>query len=529
MDPHRTEDQSAQLALLMDPATHGGAAPRRIDTHGAVVVLAGDRALKLKRAVRFAFLDYSTAERRRLSAAAELRINRRTAPDLYLGVRAIISGPGGLVLGPLGDGGPREGAVDWVLEMRRFGDDALLDRRAAEGRLDLDTVLALADAVARFHRDAERRPEHGGHAAMEKILRDLLAGLEEDGRALDPAALARFRAASRARLDRDRARLDRRRDQGYVRHVHGDLHLGNVCLWQGRPTLFDAIEFDEAIACGDVLYDLAFLLMDLMHRDLLALANAAFNRYLARVVAEDGVASLEGLGLLPLFLSLRAAIRARVGLAAAEAQPDPARAVAKRREAQAYLDLALACLDPPEPVLVAVGGLSGTGKSTLAHALAPGIGARPGAAVLRSDVLRKAISGHDLFRRLPQEAYDAAVTARVFEQLARGAALALEAGHAAIADAVYLAPRQRAAIEAVARDAGLRFAGLWLEAPVEALERRVADRRGDVSDAGPDIVRAQAAVDPGPMAWTRIDAARPQAQVEADARAALARLLQSEG
>lgn len=517
-----TEDQSAQMALLADPATHGGLRPERIDTHGAVVFLAGERAFKLKRAVRFSFLDYSTAERRRAACAAELAINRRTAPDLYLGVRPVLADAGGrLRLGPLGAGEARPDAVDWVLEMRRFDDDALLDRRASAGRLDLASVLALADAVARFHRDAARRPEHGGHRAMARIVDGVLAGLAEDGGGLDAGKRARLGQALAARLAHDRALLDARRDQGYVRHGHGDLHLGNVCLWQGRPTLFDAIEFDEAIACGDVLYDLAFLLMDLDHRGLAALANAAFNRYMARALAEAGTACLAGLGLMPLFLSCRAAIRCRVGLAAARTQPDAQQAAARRAEAAGYLDQALACLDPPPPRLIAVGGLSGTGKSTLAYALAPAIGARPGALVLRSDVLRKALAGCDLFERLPQSAYAPAFTERVFAELARGAGIALAAGHAVVADAVYLAPTQRAAIEAVARAAATPFAGLWLEAPPALLERRVGARRDDVSDAGAEIVRAQARVDPGAIAWTRIDASRPQAEVVAAARAAL--------
>jgi hypothetical protein len=517
-----TENQSPQLALLADPASHGGLVPRRIDTHGAIVFLAGDRALKLKRAVRFSFLDYSTAERRRIACAAELAINRRTAPDLYLGVRPVLAvSDGRLALGALGEGAAEEGAVDWVLEMRRFDDDALLDQRAREGRLDEPTVLALADAIAGFHHAAARRPEHGGHAAMTRIVQGVLAGLAEDGAALDPLKLSELGDAMQARLARDRALLDARRDQGYVRHGHGDLHLGNVCLWRGRPTLFDAIEFDDAIACGDLLYDLAFLLMDLGHRRLDRLANAAFNRYMARALAEDGTACLAGLGLLPLFLACRAAIRCRVGLAAARAQPDEALAAAKRAEAATYLALARDSLDPPPPRLVAIGGLSGTGKSTLAHALAPEIGARPGAVVLRSDVLRKALSGCDLFQRLPQSAYAPDFTERVFAAVARGAAVALAAGHAVIADAVYLAPLQRRAIEAAARLAGVPFAGLWLEAPAALLEQRVTERRNDVSDADVAIVRAQAGIDPGPLDWTRLDAGRPPAQIAAEARAAL--------
>ena len=509
------------------------AATGRIDTHGAVVVLAGDRVFKLKRAVKFPFLDYSTAERRRAACAAELAINRRTAPGLYLAVRPILAAADGrLALGAAGSQ-PRPDAVDWVIEMRRFDDDALLDQRARDGRLDADTVLRLADAIARFHAGAEQRPEHGGHAAMRRIVDGVAGGLTAFD-AIDRDRLTPFVDALRAAVDRQAALLDRRRDQGFVRHGHGDLHLGNVCLWRGEPTLFDAIEFDDRIACGDVLYDLAFLLMDLLHHGLPERANAAFNRYLMRAMADaadasaggasaggDALLPVDGLALLPLFLATRAGIRAQVGLAAAERQPDPAQAAAKIAEAGAYLDLALACLEPPGPRLIAVGGLSGTGKSTLALGLAPGIGAAPGALVLRSDALRKTLAGAALFERLPQAAYDRAMTARVFAALAEAAARALAAGHAAVADAVYLAPPQRRAIESVAARAGVPFAGLWLEAPPRQLEARVAARRGDVSDAGVDIVRMQQDHDPGPMDWCRIDAGGSPVEVLARARAAL--------
>ncbi|MCC6466945.1 MAG: AAA family ATPase [Alphaproteobacteria bacterium] len=515
------EDQSAQIALLLDPATHGGDGPRRIDTHGAIVVLAGDRVLKMKRAVRFPFLDYSTPERRRAACAKELAINRRTAPELYLGVRPILAGPGGRPqLGPRGEGAPQQGAIDWVVEMRRFDDDALLDQRARDGRLDEATMLSLADAVAGFHRAAARRPEHGGRSAMARIVEGIVEGLEGDA-ALDAGKVARFRGASASRLAHDGALLDARRDAGYARHGHGDLHLGNVCLWRGRPTLFDAIEFDDRIASGDVLYDLAFLLMDLAHRGLDRLANAAFNRYLVRAVHDDGVDALAGLGALPLFLACRAGIRAQVSLAAARAQPDAAQAEARRAEARAYLDLALDCLDPPPPRLVAIGGISGTGKSTLAHAIAPALGARPGAVVLRSDVFRKLLSGADLFQRLPQSAYAAAVTEQVFDALARAAEIVLDAGHAAVADAVYLMPAQRDRIAAVAHRRGVAFAGLWLEAPQAELERRVTDRRHDVSDAGAEVVRWQSGLDPGRLDWSRIDAGQAPPAVAAAARSAL--------
>lgn len=530
-----TEDQAAVVALLTDPATHGAGSAaalrlERFDTHGAVVVLAGERAYKLKRAVRYPFLDYSTAARRHHACVRELELNRRTAPDIYLAVRPVLRAPDGtLSLGGAG-GGDAASAVDWVVEMRRFGGDALLDQRARDGRLDAGTMLELADAIAAFHRAAERRPDLGGRDGMARIVGGITAGLEADAGRADPAKVAAFAARTRDLVARHAALLDRRRAGGFVRLGHGDLHLRNVCLWQGRPTLFDAIEFDDRIATCDVLYDLAFLLMDLEHRGLRKLANAVFNHYMARAIADDGIDAVRGVALLPLFLACRAGIRAQVGLAGARAQRDKAKQESAEAEARAYLDLALAFLAPTPPLLIAIGGRSGTGKSTVAFALAPELGSAPGALVLRSDVLRKAIMGKDLFERLPQEGYSPDVTRRVFSGLARAAGLALAGGHAVIADAVYMLEAQRAEIAATARDAGVSFAGIWLDASREFLERRVAARTRDVSDATVAIVRLQMDQQPGKLDWVRVDAAAgPDEVVDAVRRVLAAQAKHTDG
>lgn len=530
-----SEDQSAVVALLTDPATHGAASAAaldlaRHDTHGAVVVLAGDRAYKLKRAVRFPFLDYSTVALRRQACFRELELNRRTAPDLYLAVRPVLRGSDGMLrLGaPAEDdaGAVAVEVIDWVIEMRRFGEDALLDTQAKLGKLEPATMIELADAIAAFHRTAERRPEFGGHAEFGRIVEGVIAGLEASRDLMEASRLDRLTAGLRAQLARQAALLDRRRDAGYVRLGHGDLHLRNVCLWQGKPTLFDAIEFDDRIAACDVLYDLGFLLMDLEHRGLRLLANAVFNRYMTRAIAEmdldgAGIDAVEGVALLPLFMAVRAAIRAEVGLFGARQQPDRAHTEQAFAEARAYVDLALGFLSPAPARLVAIGGLSGTGKSTLAFALAPDIDPAPGALVLRSDALRKALCGLDLFQRLPQRGYAADVTRRVFASLTAAAGAVVGGGHAVIADAVYLKESQRREIAAAARAAGVPFTGIWLEASRARLEGRVATRTRDVSDATVSIVHMQMQQDPGHLDWLRVDADGGPEEVARTAREAL--------
>ncbi len=500
---HVVERQDEVIAFLADPRTHGGAEVTRIDTHGAIVVLARDRAYKLKRAVRFPYMDFSTLELRRRAAEAELIVNRRTAPALYLAVEPVTrTAPGVLAIGGTGT------VVDWLVVMRRFDQESLFDRMAAKGALDKRLMSELADAVLRFHADAEPRPDHGGAAGIARVVAGNDQGLAEAGpAAFSQDKVAALRRQSEAMLARRAALLEGRRMRGLARRCHGDLHLGNICLFEGRPTLFDAIEFNEEIACIDVLYDLAFLLMDLDHRKLGDLANLVFNRYLSEGARDGALGDLAGLAALPLFLACRAGVRAQVSAAAAAAQPEQGAAWRLIGAAAGYLDLALRYLAPPPARLVAIGGLSGTGKSTLARALAPHLGAAPGALVLRSDVIRKHLAGRGALSRLGPESYTREASARVFETIRARAATALAAGHAVIADAVYGRPEQRAAIESVARELRVSFDGFWLEAPAAVLAARVAARAGDASDATPEVLRRQLVSPLGEIVWTRLDAA----------------------
>jgi len=308
-----------------------------------------------------------------------------------------------------------------------------------------------------------------------------------------------------------------RRAQGFVRRGHGDLHLRNVCLIDGRPTLFDCIEFSDEVACIDVLYDLAFLLMDLLHRQLGAHAHVVYNEYVT------ATGDLDGLALLPLFLSARAAVRAKTSATAARLQSDPADQAALGEAAREYLDLALSLIEPAPAQLVAIGGLSGAGKSTLARHLAPTLGAPPGALVLRSDLVRKSMLGVRLLDRLDSEGYTEGVTRGVYRELAARAATATAAGRAVIVDAVFADPRDRAVIADVARTVGVPFTGLWLDAPVDTRAARATQRCDDVSDATAAVLRFQPDRDVGEMDWQRLDATPDEALVAQSAEALLGR------
>lgn len=513
-DRHVVADQSEVFALLADPATYPSAPTvKRIDTHGAAVFLAGDEAYKVKRAVRFPFMDLSTLERRHAACAREIEINRPGAPGIYLGLTPIRRRDGRLHLG--GDDSPEGGVVEWAVHMRRFDEEATLDKVAARGGLTPSLIDALANAIAAAHERAERHPDFDAPAALAHVIGDVMNGLEEAPELFAPPRIAALEAGLRAALDRLAPLLMRRARTGEVRRCHGDLHLRNIALIDGVPVLFDALEFDEALATTDRLYDLAFLLMDLWLRDLRFEANLILNRYL---VACGDAPPYDGLAALPLFIGLRAAIRAQV-TAAARVHLAGAARVAADTEACAYLDLAEAALAPAPAWLVGIGGLSGTGKSTLAAHLAPGIGPLPGAVHLRSDVERKRLAGIGELERLPPAAYTREATDQVYAVLRERAAAILAAGHAVVVDGVHQRPEERTALTEVAWAAGARFAGLWLEAPLDTLEARVEARRGDASDATAEVVRHQAARDSGALDWVRISAAGTPEEVLARARA----------
>ncbi len=506
-----TEDQTEIVTFLDSPSAHGGAEVERVETHASVVFLAGSRALKLKRAVRYGYLDFSTADRRKAMCEAELRINRRAAPSLYLRVIPVTREQDGtLALG--GSGTP----VDWLLEMARFDQEQLFDRLAERGALDRDLMQRLASAIAQFHQSAEIRPDHGGSPGLAWVIDGIADGLAEQGVGiLDLAACTRLISETRHVLDRVGTLLDARRGAGHVRQCHGDLHLRNIVLLDGRPTLFDAIEFNDRIACIDVLYDLAFLLMDLWRRRLPGHANAVLNDYLAEAT------DLGSLPLLPLFLSCRAAVRAMTSATTVGLQRDPLRRKESEQMARDYLEMAGELLQASPPCLIAVGGLSGTGKSTLAHALAPAVGPVPGAVVIRSDEIRKRLCGLDPLQRLGPEGYTPEMSRRVYETLVERADVVVRGGHAAIADAVFAGLSDRESIEQAAAAAGVPFVGIWLDAPETALVARIEQRLHDASDANAEVIRAQVSQDPGPIGWQRFDASGTSGDVRLHAIAVL--------
>ena len=485
-----SDDQETAKAFLSNPSIYGMTdTVERIDTHISHLFLVEARVLKLKRAVRLPYLDFSTPEQRLAACEKELRLNRCTAPELYLGVRRITAD----TQGPEFDG---SGALlDAVVEMRRFDQDALFDAMAQRGALTSRHLDALAHEITTFHASAPVDDAADGVENISAVLR-VNADAFRQSTIFAEAKIARLDAAFQTALRTHVDHLNQRARAGQVRRCHGDLHLRNICLYEGRVRLFDCLEFNDALATVDVLYDLSFLAMDLWHRGLRPEASQVVNRYCDASGQEDGYV------LLPFFMALRAAVRAHVTATQAEATTGAQARLAE--EARAYFDLAEHLLVPKPARLVALGGLSGSGKSTLAAALAPHLGRAPGARVIGSDRTRKAMYHTAPDQPLPPEAYAAEVSARVYAAIAARSERLLADGVTVIVEAVHDRAEDRARIEAVAAATGVPFDGFWLQADPEALHARLETRDPGASDADAQVLEDQLARAPETIGWQPI-------------------------
>jgi aminoglycoside phosphotransferase family enzyme/predicted kinase len=473
-----------------------------IETHISRVFMAGNRVLKLKRRVKFPYLDFSLIEQRKLNCLAEVTINKRTAPDLYKGVIPItMESSGTLALN--GDGQ----VVDWLVEMARFDQDTLFDRLAREGRLTRLTMMKTADIISDFHDMAEVIT---GWSGADGIRRTLALNANSFSRSCPDVftreSLTHLNSKFDQRMDDVKSVLNQRSSAGLIRHCHGDLHLRNLCLFNDQPTLFDAIEFNDEFSHIDILYDLAFLLMDLDYEGHGEFANMVMNRYFdtsARSRIDPG-----NFQVLPLFLSIRSAVRSHVDAAQALTLDDPDLCEKRALAAKRYFEMADNYLDTKSPRLIAVGGLSGSGKSVFAQRLAPVISSAPGARVVRTDVIRKNLAGQSLHSRLTESGYTPEMNKRTYDEFYAEIRKCLNEGQTVIADAVFSRPSERDRIKSISEELSLPFGGLWLETPKEVLKERVASRKNDASDAGIAVVEQQSKYDLGHISWIKLDSSK---------------------
>jgi uncharacterized protein len=480
MDDAALAAHDSLIAGLMHADAYAHAAPRieRIQTHISTVLLAGDHAYKIKKPVNLGFLDFTTLSERRRWCEEEVRINRRTAPQLYLGVVPITGTREHPRIG--GAGAPIECAV----HMRRFDGEQLFDALARRGELSAESIDALGEAVARLHREAARvlRGSPLGSAAMtcgwmRHNIDEIRALALPPG---DDARLAALGTWTAAQCERLAALMTRRHDEGFVCEGHGDLHLRNIVLLDGRPTLFDAIEFSAELRFIDAMNDVAFAFMDLLEHGLDALAWRFVSAYL------EATGDTQALALLRAFAVYRALVRAKVALLGAR------QAGSAMPPAFAHgVALAERLTQPAAPLAVLMHGLSGSGKSTVAAALAGAIGA----VRVRSDVERKRLFGLAPLQDSGGAIYSADATRRTYARLAQAARDALAAGVSIVVDAAFLKQGERADFVELARSLGAAARIVACEAPPAVLRERVSRRQagaGDASEATLAVLAQQA-------------------------------------
>jgi len=479
-------------AALQEPETypHPAESIRHLETHISDVYLAGEFAYKLKKPVNLGFVDFTTLALRRDACVEELRLNRRLAPEIYLGVSMLCASDADLRLRDAGCTAD-ETVADYMVRMKRMSQDTMLDVLAARGELASRHLIDAARQLACFHA-APQGPDvarYGTAAAVAEPVRQNFAQTESCiGRAVTRERFERVRDWSQRYLRDHAARFEARVRAGRIVDGHGDLHLRNMCLHEGRVVIFDCIEFDPALRTGDAICDIAFLTMDLDARNLTGLANEFLNEYLERT--DD----YPGLPLLDFYQVYHAWVRGKVNSLLAQSAADPDARKRATADATRYFALAERYLTARVPGLLITCGLSGSGKSTLAARLAGHLnGIR-----VRSDAVRKHLAGMDLETRGPEQfgegIYAPAMSARTYERMLAHAREIIAAGRWAILDATYLAAAHRAPAAALAHELGIPFGILWCTAPTVELRERVARRAAghtDISDAGLAVLEEQ--------------------------------------
>ena len=463
---------------LLDPNCYPHPAGRieLVETHISWVFLAGDYAYKVKKPIRLPFLDFSTLAARRSFCEEELRLNRRTAPDLYLRVLPITGPPENLRIG--GEGVPRE----YALQMRRFDQDALADRLARRGMMDAARIDALAATIAGFHAGIPRSPVASSFGSHREIEAAAIENFEELERVVSGpdqlGVLERLSAWTRAESARIGPILEERKRRGFVRECHGDLHLGNIYFDGFRPVLFDCIEFNAGLRWIDVVSEVAFLVMDLRAHGLDAQAWRLRNAY------SEIAADYQGLRVFNYYYVYRAMVRAKIAMIRAHQAGNDDKSSSELEAAyEQYVGLAERATRPFRPSVVLMHGLAGSGKTTVSQLLIE----QCGGIRVRSDVERKRL--HGLVPRARTHSvpyggiYAPDTTRRTYQRLKNMVIDIIESGHTALVDAAFLWRAPREGFYELARDLGVPHIILSCNASRDELRRRVADREASMNDA----------------------------------------------
>jgi aminoglycoside phosphotransferase family enzyme/gluconate kinase len=466
---------------------HPTSAIRIVETHCAWVLLTGEFAYKIKKPVNFGFLDFSTLEKRQFYCREEVRLNRRFAAGIYLDVVAVtgqVTEPKVTASGPV---------LEYAVRMRQFEDDGLLSQLAERKRLGASQIDQMIDQVTEFHEVTARALPDAPYGNPDQIHH----WVNENFQHIRPCLSSSARIAQLSRIQRgvevERRSIEslllQRKQHGFIRECHGDLHLGNITLIDGRVTLFDCIEFNPELRWIDVFSDVAFLVMDLDDRGYRHFAFRFLNGYLHRS------GDYRGLGVLRYYLVYRALVRAKVAMLRRQqaARGSETFKLADDEYAQ-YAGLAERYLGPRQPILMITFGLSGSGKSTIARQLCEDCGMIQ----IRSDVERKRMSGlraaDNSRSALDEGLYSPDQTEKTYQRLAELADAALQAGYPVIADATFLQRGYRDLFRRLAQQRGVPFKILHCVASDDELERRIRARQvegGDASEADLAVLVSQ--------------------------------------
>lgn len=463
------------VEMLCDPSRypHAAKAVRLVETHISWVLLAGRYAYKIKKAVNLGFLDFTKLAGRRYSCEEEIRLNRRLAPQLYLDVIAI----GGNHHDPKLGTSP---AIEYAVKMRRFAESKQMDRMLAHGLVTPAHIDCLAATLAQFHTSLPPALPDSVFGTLEKIHAPAIQNFDQLAPLLEVTdeLLERLRSTSECEYATCAPWFEQRRQQGWIRECHGDLHLGNIALLRNVPTPFDGIEFNADLRWIDVMNEVAFLVMDLLDRKRPGLAFRFLNGHL------ELTGDYAGVKVLRFYLAYRAMVRAKISAIRAR-QPDVCPAVAAQAMAvcRDYLQLTATCLTRRRPALIIMHGLPGCGKTTVAQAVLE----RLPAIRIRSDVERKRLHGLSALQtsrsQIDGGIYSAEATQRTYARLQELARVLLEAGFSVVVDAAFLKQAEREQFYQLAQELAIPFAILHVQASVATLQQRIWQRQQQTKDA----------------------------------------------
>jgi uncharacterized protein len=483
IDPMPSIDNAAIVAAMQQPSFYPHAVRGSIElvqTHVSNVFLTGEYAYKLKKPVNFGFLDFSTLAQRQHFLAEEIRLNQPLAASIYLEVLPITQSDDQLVLGGTGE------VVEWVLKMRQFPQEDLFINLFESGKLTEADLEELGKIVAEFHARTLTNDYIKSFGEIERLRQSIDENYQQTAKYIGIAQTQEQYAATQEFTDNfflsREALLQQRRDDNKIRECHGDLHLRNICKWEGKIQLFDRIEFNEPFRFVDVMYDVAFTVMDLEARGRKDLGNAFLNTYAERT------GDWEGLQVLPLYLSRQAYVRAKVTSFLLDDPAIPAQdQEAARQIAAAYYRLAWAYTQPHRGKLTLMSGLSGVGKSTVAKYLAR----KDNAIQIRSDAVRKHLAGIPLDHQGGQAIYTTAMSQQTYARMLELAGYLLQQGFQVILDGRYDLVVSRNAARDLARSFDVPLEIVYCTAPLETIESRLVRRSNDISDATADLLTQQ--------------------------------------